>query len=187
MKISLKLKSKVVLTALKYVYSRPIYLLITIFSSVLIIGLILWTLNLELLKYIFFDAPLSFGDKILFFVQGYKGLFSAFDNIQSIILLIFADLFGVNLSFMLFVLFNRNKEKVPNKSGGIALGSAILGGGCIACGTSLLTPILTTLGITSVAFIRSLGSIFLLLGSILTIYSIYKLSILIGTIKAKNS
>lgn len=187
MKISLKTKYNVTLSAIKYVLSKPAYLLISLVASLSGTGIIVWTLNLSTLKYIFFDAPINLGEKLTFFVQGYKGLFTSFDTVQSLTLIVFSILFGINLSLLIFALFSRNKEKLPGASGGVALSSAILGGGCIACGTSLLTPILTTLGITSVAFIRSLGSIFLVVGSILTIYSIYKLSIPIGTIKAKQS
>ncbi|MCA9344406.1 hypothetical protein KC946_01075 [Candidatus Saccharibacteria bacterium] len=197
MKLSLKTKLKIIIDAKLYVFRRPAYWLIFFLSAFFIMGFIVWSLNLDLLKYILFDSPLTIWGKIEFFLNGYGSLLSSFESIQAVAIVIFSLLFGVNVSMLIysarFLSSADNKEqktgkkqKIPKKSGAVALGSAVVGGGCIACGTSLLAPIFTTLGITSIGLVRNIGTIFLTLGSILTLYSIYKLSIIIVNIKARS-
>ncbi len=186
MKLSLKTKIQIIKQAKLYVFSKPSYWLSFFISSFLVMGLIIWSLNLDLLKYILFDAPLTIWGKFEFFLDGYASLLSTFDNVQALAITIFSLLFGVNISLLIFAIRNRkaSSNKLPKKSGSLALGSAIVGGGCIACGTSLLAPLLATLGITSLAVTRNIGTIFLILGSLATLYSIYKLSVVVVAIKA---
>lgn len=197
MKLSLKTKINIIIDAKLYVFRRPTYWLTFFMSTFFIMGFIVWSLNLDLLGYILFDSPLTIWGKFEFFLNGYGSLLSSFESIQAIAIIIFSLLFGVNISMLIYSARflskvnnqgqkNHNKDKVPKKSGAIALGSAVVGGGCIACGTSLLAPIFTTLGITSIGLVRNIGTIFLTLGSLLTLYSIYKLSVIIVNIKARS-
>jgi len=84
-------------------------------------------------------------------------------------------LFGINLALLVFVLRNRGFKLIPKKSGLGGFAFAIIGGGCIARGTSIIAPLLATLGATSAPFVRDPGAIFNWLGSLLIAYSIYKL------------
>lgn len=174
-----------------YVFSNPAYWLTFFASTLLIMGFIIWSLNYELIGYILLDAPLTFWGKLEFFLDGYRSLFISFDSIQSFGILLFSVAFGINTSMLIFALKRskqqpQKKGKAAGASSSLALGSAVIGGGCIACGTSLITPLLTTLGLTSVGLVRNIGSFFLYAGSLLTIYSIYKLSIVIVGIKARD-
>lgn len=199
MKLSFKTRTKIIADAKLYVFSRPVSWIIFLLSSFLVMGFIIWSLNLDLLKYILFDAPLSLWGKIEFFIDGYSSLLSSFESIQAIAIVIFSLAFGVNISFLSFTIYHlnyrqkkagkrsKNKEKLPKKSGAVALGSAVAGGGCIACGTSLLAPIFTSLGITSIGLVRNIGTLFLILGTVFTCYSIYKLSVIVINIKAQET
>lgn len=191
MKIPIKTKISITSKAKMYVFSNPAYWLTFFASTLLIMGFIIWSLNYELIGYILLDAPLTFWGKLEFFLDGYRSLFISFDSIQSFGILLFSVAFGINTSMLIFALKRskqqpQKKGKAAGASSSLALGSAVIGGGCIACGTSLITPLLTTLGLTSVGLVRNIGSFFLYAGSLLTIYSIYKLSIVIVGIKARD-
>lgn len=180
MKLPLKVRISFALKALGHVFIRPKYLLLSIFSSILMIGFILWSLNLDLLVYIIFNAPISILDKVEFFIYGYQSLFTTLDSVLSLGIIVFGILFGINLSLIVYVIRNIGYKNIPKKSGGGAFIFAILGGGCIACGTSILAPLLASLGaVGSSALMRDLGAIFNWLGSILLVYSIFKLTQLI--------
>lgn len=149
-------------------------------------GLVIWSLNLDLIIYIFFEAPLSLFGKIEFFFDGYKSLFSNFDSLLSVSIVVFSFLFGLNIALLVYVLRHVGVKSIPKKSGGIAFIFAILGGGCVACGTSLLTPVLISLGVFGGAFLRDLGAIFNILGSFLLVYSIYQLSIAVQSTRQRT-
>lgn len=176
-KTSLNTKLHIIKDALLLIIKKPTYLAIWLVTAFLMAGLVIWSLNLELVLYIFFETPLSFLDKIGFFLEGYRSLFSNLNSLLSVSIVVFATLFGLNIALLVFVLRHIGFSAIPKKSGGGAFVFAILGGGCIACGTSLLTPILISLGLFGGAFMRDLGALFNLIGSLLLTYSIYKLSI----------
>lgn len=186
-KTSLKTKLIIIKDALKHIAKKPSYITIGILAAFFMAGLVIWSLNLGLIIYIFLDAPLNFIDKIGFFVDGYQSLFSNINSYLSVSIIVFSILFGVNIALLVYVLRHIGYSKIPKKSGGGAFIFAILSGGCIACGTSLLTPILISLGLFGGAFVRDLGTIFNVLGSVLLLYSIYKLSIAVHSAKTRAS
>jgi hypothetical protein len=53
---------------------------------------------------------------------------------------------------------------------------ATIGGGCAACGTSILAPLFATLGVTSVGFLHNIGLAAAGLGIVIILYSVSKLS-----------
>lgn len=187
MKTPFRLKARVVCRAIGSVLRLPRYLIIAVVSSLLMAGLIIWSLNLELLAYILFRAPLSIYDKLKFFAYGYQNLFGAYDSLLSIGIVVFTALFGVNTALLIYVFSRQGIKSIPTKSGAGAFLFAILGGGCLACGTSLLAPIIASAGALSTPLLHDLGAIFNWLGSFLLIYSIYRLSLLIVALRKTNS
>ncbi len=187
MKLPLKLKFKIVLRAVVTVLRRPKYIILSIISTLAMAGIIIWSLNLELLGYILFQAPLDLFGKIDFIAYGYQSLFTTYDNLLSLGIIVFTVFFGINIAMLVYVIKRQGMKAVPKKSGGGAFIFAILGGGCVACGTSLVAPLLASFGAVSAPFLRDLGAIFNWLGSLLIIYSIYKLSLLISVPPVTNT
>lgn len=179
-------KLKLSLRSALRVMLLPKYLLVAILTSFFMAGLIIWSLNLDLLAYIFYQAPINFFEKIRFFLDGYTSIATNITNAQSSGIALFSILFGINTALIIYVLRRRGLKSIPKKSGSGAFALAIASGGCFACGTSLLAPFLATLGATSGSFVRGLGTLFNWLGSILLAYSIYKLSHIAATIQAKE-
>lgn len=182
----LKIKLKISTKSVAKVLIKPGYLAAAITGSLLASAFILWSLNISLVKYIIVDAPINIWQKFDFFIDVYKGIYTTYETIQGTGIVIFSVLFGINLALLIFVLRNRGFQAVPKKSGAGGFALAILGGGCIACGTSIIAPVLATLGATSTPLLRNLSTIFLWFGSILIIYSIYKLGAVISYVLAQE-
>ncbi len=184
---SLILTSKASLIGALKVFKRPSYIVLAISGAILSSSFILWSLNLDLVKYIVVDAPISFADKLNFFWSVYKDIFTTYESLQALGLVVFSILFGINLSLITFAIKNQGFKNVPKKSGFGGLALAIVGGGCVACGTSLLAPLLATFGAVSGAFLRELSLYLNWIGSLLMIYSIYKLGLLANYIRTKET
>ncbi|PJE65192.1 hypothetical protein COU91_03080 [Candidatus Saccharibacteria bacterium CG10_big_fil_rev_8_21_14_0_10_47_8] len=169
------LKLKISLRSALKVFRRPAYIVLALLTTLVASGSILWSLNLDLLRYIIFEAPISALAKVDFFFDIYKGVYTDFSSAQSTLVVIFSVLFGINLALLVFVLKHRGFKAIPKKSGAGGFALAIIGGGCIACGTSLIAPLLATFGASATPLIRDLATVFTFIGSLLIIYSIYKL------------
>jgi hypothetical protein len=178
-KVPLKLRLKVVLNGLRAVFFDPYYILIALVVGFLALGAALWALNADLLKFILFESGVSLDLKIEFFLAVYLALFSELDSLLSLVLVVFAVLFGINIALLVYVLPKRfSQQKKLRQTGGSVFGLvlATIGGGCAACGTSILAPLFATLGITSVAFIRNVGVIAAIAGVMIISYAVYKLA-----------
>ncbi len=70
------LKIKISLTVVGKVLRKPLYSLVAIAAGSLALGILLWVFNLNLLGYIITNPDISFGDKILFFLQSYTSVFT---------------------------------------------------------------------------------------------------------------
>ncbi|MBI2285326.1 hypothetical protein HYU82_00685 [Candidatus Saccharibacteria bacterium] len=180
------LKLKVSLSSAFKVFRRPSYILLATFGVLLSSGLILWSLNLGLVKYILFEAPLNVLQKIDFFFDVYKGIYSTYSGIQGTGIVLFSVLFGVNIALLVYVYKNQGFKSIPKKSGIGGFAIAIIGGGCIACGTSIIAPIVATFGAASTAFLTELSVVLSWLGSLLIAYSIYKLGLICSILLAKS-
>lgn len=170
----------------------PLLILVTIIFSAIIFGILLWLFNLALLGYVLFQAPFSAGEKFGFIFSVYGSVFTNFDTPQAMALFIFAILFGINLTMLVFVLFGRGKVVNESKKTGLSLVFAIIASGCAACGTSILTPLLVSIGAGgSLALSRELGIVISYLSLLLVLYSIYSLGAAVAntlaTIPKKNS
>lgn len=164
---------------------KPPYFLLAIVAGLIILGVILWSLNLDLLSYVFIESGLPLNEKISFFISVYKGIFVSSGQLPALTMIILSILFGINISSMVFVIKNRKHQKTKYGSTAAGLSLAIIGGGCVACGTSVLTPLLLTLGVGgAVSYLSEIGVYINLLASCFLLWSIYKLGLNAGTIFA---
>jgi len=166
----------------------PWTIALTVVLASLIFGILLWIFNIGLLYFALFQAPLSFSEKIGFIGGVYGSVFTNFDTPQALALFLFATLFGINLSMLAFVIYARGKVAKQSKKTGASLVLAILASGCAACGTSVLTPLLISLGAGgSIALSREIGIAISYLSLSLVVYSIYSLGGVLATTLATTS
>jgi len=156
--------------------------------TILASAFVLWSFNLEFLWYILFSSPLTVSDKFIFFFDIFRSLFTTYSTIQSYGIVLFSVLFGINAALLLFVLKRRGFSYLPKKSSAGGFLFAIIGGGCIACGTSILAPLLASLGATAATpFLRDASTLLYFIGSALILYSIYKLGLVCAYMHATGT
>ncbi len=178
MKLPLRVKLGVSLRNVLGLFKKPTNVFLVLVTAFLILSIIIWWLNIDLLRYILFEAPLATSAKFRFFAYSYEALFTSITGLLSVSILLLSLLFGVNTVVLGHALKQRAANAKSAQIGGFAAVLGVLSGGCAACGTSLLAPVLASLGATSAAA-QNAGIFFNFLGSALLLYSIYRLGLLL--------
>lgn len=176
MNAPVKLKLIAAKNGLITTFRKPLYALLAAAVAFVTLGLILWSLNLGLVKYILFEAPLGIMQKADFILSIYGGFLSSYESLQVVVLSVFSVLFGINAALLVYVIRQGNKRAALSGSSAGGLVAAIVSGGCIACGTSLLAPILSSFGAAgTIGLTNTLSNVFGIAGIALIGYSIFSL------------
>lgn len=107
------------------------------------ITIFLWLVNINLLAYIIGSPVLTAIGKLEFIATAY-GNFFVLNNPITLSRLMFSILLAVNLTLLIFV-WRAGKQRsgaISSNSGALA---AMVGSHCIACGTSLVAPLISAL------------------------------------------
>ena len=164
------------LEALKKVLRKPTYLLLTSITSVVMFAFAVWLPNLRLIVSIMDHPGISFKGKLDLPIALLGSIATNFTLLSASYTIAIAILFGINLAMVVYFLRRRISEV---KQGGIATGffgvaSGVLGMGCAACGSLLLTSILSLFGASWIlSYLPLRGGEFGILGVILLAISIY--------------
>lgn len=183
MKAPINIKIKNSTKGIVRVFKNPLYIIFSLVLSFLISGFVIWSLNFDLVQYIVFDAPISIVDKLRFFWDVQTGIYTAYSSPQATGILLFGLLFGINGALIVYLVRSGALRSIPKKSGSASFLFALLSGGCVACGTSIIAPLLASLGATSAVFTSSLSNWLNWISIVLILYSIYKLGNVINTIR----
>ncbi len=159
-------------------YFKPVYLAIAVTSSVVFYEIIFWVLNIGLFQYLMTTEYLSFWDKLDIVGSSYSGVFTVPFAPLAATLFAVSVLQGVSVAALVYSIRHEratNRSILKNFGGtGVAGVLSVLGLGCAACGTSLVTPILTFFFATSsVAVVDKVGmysAVFALVVSVITAY-----------------
>lgn len=160
---------------------RPLSVAGMLVGAWLMSGVILWSLNIGTLWYVMVQAPVSLSIKLQFYLYGYQSLFRTYSTSLSLAIVVVSLLAGINTVLLLYVIRVRKQRIAVSRqsaSGGLAVLLAIVGSGCVACGTSIVTPILATLGASSLTAAHRISVMMLWGSSLLLVYSIYRLGLL---------
>jgi hypothetical protein len=162
----------------KLLYFKPAYFFLAAAVSVVFYEFIFWFLNLGLLHYLLTSPFLTVGDKLEMLIGSYSNIFHL--PLSPLALTLFAVSIFQGVAIAAFV-YSIKKERAMQQGflkefggTGIAGALSVLGLGCAACGTSLVTPILTFFFATSsVAVAEEVGlysAVLALVVSIITVY-----------------
>lgn len=133
--------------------SRPGYKLRLLVAWIIVLALFLWLPRINLLSYIFTQAPISFSEKLSYIFEDFARIASALNNPIVISTLIFSILTAVSIVLLIFMfktsrLLNTKASKQSKTLIGVATTS--IGSHLLACGgTILLAPIFPALAGTS--------------------------------------
>lgn len=138
------------------------------------VAVLQWLLNIELLIDILAtDSGLSFFEKIDFIADGVGRVFTELNDWTPLAFILISVFQSTALT--LFIVLKRQaklKKKVAVKQA-TSMGVAILGAGCVACGGSLVAPLLSVLASNvSVTLAQSVGDILLFAAVLLSLWSL---------------
>lgn len=162
----------------KLLYFKPAYFFLAAAVSVVFYEFIFWFLNLGLLHYLLTSPFLTVGDKLEMIIGSYSNIFHL--PLSPLALTLFAVSIFQGIAVAALV-YSIKKERAMQRGflkefggTGIAGALSVLGLGCAACGTSLVTPILTFFFATSsVAVTEEVGlysAVLALVVSLITVY-----------------
>lgn len=165
-----------IVSALQKVLKRPLYGLIALMASIIVFVFAVWFPNLPLIVRIMGHPGVSFLQKISFPISLLKSITTNFTLLSASYTILIVILFGINFAMIVFFLRRRITQV---KQSGIVAGflgivSGALGMGCAACGSFLLTSILSLFGASWIlSFLPLNGGEFGIVGVILLAASIY--------------
>lgn len=189
MKMRIKLfgmKLKIALQTLAWLFKQPRYIAFAAIISLLFFEFVYWMFNVPLLTTLMASNNLSINDKLALLL----GPFTYVQNQNGIVvfsmMIGLALIQGASLAALTFAI--RHQPKTDSKLlGGSAVVSllAVVGLGCPACGTSLITPIVALfISGSAVAVSEQITAFTLPLAIIIGLYGLYVTSLRTSTIKA---
>lgn len=137
----------------------------------------LWLPNLSLIRKILASPSLDFSDKIGFLGSLLLGISTNHSLFSASILISISILFGLNVAMLVFYVRSRRSPSSREAAVGIGgLVAGILGMGCAACGSIVLTSLVPIIGAWGImAFLPLGGGEFGILGIALLLWSFYRL------------
>jgi len=165
-----------VFQALQKVFRKPLYALLALITSTVVFALAVWFPNISLIVEIMGHPGISLLQKFDLPISLLGSIATNFTLLSASYTIAIALLFGVNLAMTIYFLRRKVSEVRQSgvATGFIGLASGVLGMGCAACGSLLLTSGLSLIGASSVlAFLPLAGGEFGILGVILLLVSIY--------------
>lgn len=164
-----------ILDALQKVFRKPTYVILALVVSALVFVFAVWLPNIRLVAGIVSSPDVPFVSKIQLPLSLLGSIGTNFTPLSATYTILIAILFGMYIAMITYFLKRRIKEV---GQGGVATGflgitSGVLGVGCAACGSFLLTS-LTLVGAGGVlAFLPLGGSEFGIIGAVLLAVAIY--------------
>ncbi len=165
-----------VLQALQKVFRKPLYVLIAVTTSVVMFVFATWLPNIRLITSIVGSSDASLSQKIEIPISLLGSITTNFTVLSASYTVAIAILFGISLAMVVYVMKRKLSETKQSGmvTGFVGMASGVLGMGCAACGSLLLTSGLAFVGASGLLALLPLGgSEFGILGVILLSFSIY--------------
>lgn len=169
-------RTAIIRQSLGQVFSDYRYILVAIAAALLAFTLSIWLRNISLIVTAFTSSLFSFGDRVLLLSRLIGGISTADTVLVAVLRLVMSLTFGVNIALLVYYFVQR--QKLPaTKANATTIGgliAAIFGIGCSACGTLVLSAILSSVGAIGIlALLPLAGGEFLILSIVLFMASIY--------------
>lgn len=162
--------------ALQKVFRKPQYALLTLITSAAVFAFAVWLPNLSLIVRVMGHPGIPLSQKLDLPLSLLGSIATNFTPLSASYTIAIAILLGMNVSMIVYFLRRRVDEV---KQAGVATGlfgitSGVIGMGCAACGSFLLTSMLSLVGASGIlAFLPLNGGEFGILGVILLGASLY--------------
>jgi hypothetical protein len=165
-----------IIQTLQKVFRKPMYALLALITSMAVFAFAIWLPNLPLIVQVMGHPGISFSQKLDLPISLLGSIVTNFTLLSASYTIAIAILFGINVSMVVYFLRRRVDEV---KQAGLATGlfgitSGVVGMGCAACGSFLLTSMLSLVGASGIlAFLPLNGGEFGIIGVILLGVSLY--------------
>lgn len=166
------------LEALRKVFQRPVYILLTTVVGFVAFALAVWLPNLSLIWSVA-SSSASFSDKINLPLSILGSITSNFSALSATYTIVIAVLLGINISLITY--YVRVQKQQLNQAGTKASTFGIITGavgiGCAACGSIILNSIIgTAAGASIIGFLPLRGGEFGIIGVLLLGVATYSLA-----------
>ena len=162
--------------ALQKVFRKPMYILLAFITSSAVFAFAVWLPNIPLIVKVMGHPGISLTQKLDLPISLLGSIVTNFTLLSASYTIAIAILFGINVAMFVYFLLRRVDEV---KQAGVATGlfgitSGVIGMGCAACGSFLLTSLLSFVGASGIlAFLPLNGGEFGILGVALLGTSLY--------------
>ena len=160
--------------ALQKVFRNPAYVLLALILSLAVFALAVWLPNSSLIAIVVSSSDIPFFQKLGIPLTLLGSIITNFTVLSAFSTIAIAILFGVNVAMLVYFLRRKISEvkQTGITTGFLGITSGIIGIGCAACGSFLLTSVLSLFGASSMlAFLPLAGGEFGILGVILLMLS----------------
>jgi hypothetical protein len=168
-----------IIQALQKVFRKPQYTILALVVSATVFAFAVWLPNISLIVKVMGHPGISLTQKLDLPISLLGSIATNFTLLSASYTIAITILFGINLSMGIYFLRRRvdNVKEAGMATGLFGITSGVIGMGCAACGSLLLTSILSLFGATWIlAFLPLSGGEFGILGVILLAISIYMMA-----------
>lgn len=161
---------------LKNILSRPAYIAISLGATFTAFTFMIWLPNVSFISFVFENTNSSWGDKITFLFTLLGSIMANFTVLGAFTIVLTAFLFGIQIALTIYLLREQSLVMAGKSAAASGAGMSIglLGIGCSACGSIILTAVLPAIGTSSVlAFLPLGGAEFGLLGVLVIALSVF--------------
>lgn len=164
------------------------YALLATAFAILFFELIYWLFNLSVLTTILTSGNVTPLEKLEVLASPVQAIASAEGMTTALLILILAIIQGINLAVLTYTI--KHQPKVDQKLVGgstVVTFLAVLGLGCPACGTSLITPIVAVfVSGSAVAVSEKIATIVTPIALLVALYGMYVVGLRAATIRAQQ-
>src|SRR3989344_2449701 len=130
--------------AFSRVFKKPAYVALAAVVGFLVFAFAVWLPNFRLIIVIMNHPEASFADKVNLPLSLLGSIATNFTLLSAFYTIAIATLFGINISMLVYLLTHRLRhiQSAGIATGFLGLASGIIGVGCAACGSLILTSLL---------------------------------------------
>lgn len=164
------------LQALQKVFRKPTYTILALIISAVVFAFAVWLPNLSLIVKIMGHPGITFSQKLSLPASLLGSIVTNFTLLSATYTILIAILFGMNVAMIVYFLKRRidDVRQAGLGTGFLGITSGVLGMGCAACGSFLLTSILSLSGTSwLLSYLPLDGGEFGIMGVMLLTVSLY--------------
>lgn len=138
------LKIRIAIQSVAWLMSKPNYLLLAAALSLVFFEFVYWMFNLSTFWALMSSTKLGLSDKLDVLMSPFSSLQAQNGELTFAMMILLSIIQGIALASLTYVVRNQPKVDAKLLGGSATVGFlAVVGLGCPACGTSLVTPLVT--------------------------------------------